>query len=177
MRFEDQKRAEGGAACGGNLAGAVKRIGGFAVFLLVALAAGAAPASQVRKGRSGDNKILEELIIANERAVWESVRTQNPAQFRRLVADDARMIFPSGVLTKSDFLRLMPQRRIATYALENFQFFEPRPGTTILIYRATRSGSFRGTPFPPESVREASVWVLRAGRWVAVLNQETPINP
>lgn len=177
MRFGRWRRAKPGVANRIPMARIFKWAGGSALGLLLAIPAGAAPAPQSGNGLQGAGKVLEGRIIANERAVWESVRTGNAALFRRLVADDARMIFTSGVMTKSDFLRLMPQRHISSYTLEDFQFLEPRPGIAILIYRATRSGSFKGAPFPPESVREASVWVLRGGRWLAVLNQETPIHP
>jgi Domain of unknown function (DUF4440) len=120
---------------------------------------------------------LDERVIANERAVWESVKQKDAAQFSGLVADDARMIFDTGILTKSDFLKSLPGRTILDYKLESFTVLKPNSQTVILIYKATRSGLNKGKPFPPSSVHEASVWVLRKGQWIAVLNQETPIAP
>ncbi|HEV2386464.1 MAG TPA: nuclear transport factor 2 family protein [Candidatus Acidoferrales bacterium] len=152
-----------------------------AITLGLATAGGAAG----RKGRAsgperaaapqaGEGKVAR-AVIGNEKAVWESVRAKNVALFNRLVADDARIIFDTGILSKADFLRSLPERTITAYSLADFEALRPNADTVILIYRATRSGTFRGKPFPPESVHEATVWVLRGGRWVAVLNQETPI--
>ena len=119
---------------------------------------------------------LDERVIANERAVWESVKQKDAARFSGLVADDARMIFDTGILTKADFLKSLPDRTILDYKLESFTVLKPNSQTVILIYEATRSGLNKGKPFPPTSVHEASVWVLRKGQWIAVLNQETPIT-
>ena len=119
---------------------------------------------------------LDQRMIANERAVWESVKQKDAARFQELVADDARIIFDTGILTKSDFLASLPERTIQEYTLDSFTVLKPNNQTAILIYRATRSGIYKGKAFPPAAVHEASVWVLRNGHWVAVMNQETPIS-
>jgi len=120
---------------------------------------------------------IDRQVIANEHAVWEAVKQQDAAKFKELVADDARIVFDTGILTKSDFLASLPDRTITDYKLESFTVLKPNSQTVILIYKATRSGLYKGKPFPPSPVHEGSVWVLRKGKWVAVLNQETPILP
>jgi hypothetical protein len=124
---------------------------------------------------TGSPSSLDQRVIANERAVWEAVKQKDAARFSELVADDARIVFDTGILTKSDFLRSLPDRTILDYQLESFTVLKPNDQTVILIYKATRSGLNKGQPFPPTAVHEGSVWVLRKGKWVAVLNQETPI--
>jgi len=133
------------------------------------------PARAVSEATAGSPSSLDQRVIANERAVWEAVKQKDAARFSELVADDARIVFDTGILTKSDFLRSLPDRTILDYQLESFTVLKPNDQTVILIYKATRSGLNKGQPFPPTVVYEGSVWVLRKGKWVAVLNQETPI--
>jgi hypothetical protein len=135
------------------------------------------PAGAVSQATAGSPSSLDQRVIANERAVWEAVKQKDAARFSELVADDARIVFDTGILTKSDFLRSLPDRTILDYQLESFTVLKPNDQTVILIYKATRSGLNKGKPFPPAAVHEGSVWVLRKGKWVAVLNQETPIAP
>ena len=148
---------------------------GFLVVLLVYLSA-LYPAVALPQVSADSGSSVDERVITNERAVWESVKQKDAARFGELVADDARIIFDTGILTKSEFLKSLPDRTILDYKLESFSVLKPNSQTVILIYTATRSGLNKGKPFPPTSVHEATVWVLRKGRWVAVLNQETPIG-
>ena len=139
------------------------------------------PRRRLQRLRAPESRRLaaapDQQVIANEHAVWEAVKQQDAAKFSELVADDARIVFDTGILTKSDFLASLPDRTITDYKLESFTVLKPNSQTVILIYKATRSGLYKGKPFPPSSVHEGSVWVLRKGKWLAVLNQETPILP
>ena len=119
---------------------------------------------------------VDQIMIENEKAVWAAAKAKDVTRFNRLVAEDARMVFESGVLTRADYLNGLPDRTIAEFHLTDFIALRPNPETVILIYKASRSGAYKGKPFPPATVREGSVWVNRAGKWVAVLNQETPIG-
>ena len=123
----------------------------------------------------GGKTTAEQLIIENEKAVWEASKAKDVARFNRLVAEDARMVFESGILTRADYLRGLPDRTITDFHLTDFVVLRPNVQTAIVIYKASRSGIYKGKSFPPATVREASVWVNRGGKWLAVLNQETPI--
>jgi hypothetical protein len=85
------------------------------------------------------------------------------------------MIFASGVMTKQEYMQTAAKRTITEYSIEKFQAFLPNGETVITLYEATVAGTSNGKAFPPSRLRESSVWVLRAGKWVAVWNQETPI--
>lgn len=119
---------------------------------------------------------LASQIQGYERAVWEAALRKDMHRFDSLVADDARMIFTSGVMTKGEYMSSIGKRNIASYSLEDFQVLQPSAVTVLTIYKATLSGTFDGKAIPPTTVREASVWVKRSGKWVAVLNQETAIR-
>lgn len=119
---------------------------------------------------------LAAQIRGKENAVWEAAKQRDMHRFADLVADDARMVFVSGVMTKQEYMQEASTRTITDYSLEDFQFFMPAKGIVITFYRATVSGTSNGKTFPPSTVRESSLWVRRDGKWVAVWNQETPIR-
>ena len=118
---------------------------------------------------------VDSEIVANEKAVWEAAKGKDMERFASLVGDDARMIFASGVVTRSEYMHSIADRNISSYSLRNFQVLAPAKDTRIVIYEATISGIFYGKPVSSFSVREASVGVKRMGKWIAVLNQETPL--
>jgi len=124
----------------------------------------------------GISPALAAQILANETAVWDAAKTGDMKRFAALVADDARMIFASGVMTKQDYIQTMAKRTITEYSIEHFQAFLPIEGTVITLYEATVAGTSNGKAFPTSRLRESSIWVQRAGKWVAVWNQETPIH-
>ena len=115
-------------------------------------------------------------IMANEKAVWEAAKVRDMRRFDALVADDARMVFTSGVMTKQEYADAVAKRTISDYSLKNFQAFMPAQDAVITLYEATATGTFEGKAFPPATMRESSLWIQRGGKWVAVWNQETPIH-
>jgi hypothetical protein len=123
---------------------------------------------------TGINDTLRREIIANEAAVWEAAKTKDMGKFAQLVAEDAHMIFSSGVMSRSEYIDSASERVISEYALSDFDVYMAAPNAVITIYKATVSGVFGGVRVDRVTVREASVWILRSHRWMAVLNQETP---
>jgi len=119
---------------------------------------------------------LASEILTNEKAVWEAAKLRDMVRFAELVADDARMIFTSGVMTRQDYMQALAKRTITEYSIKDFQTFVPAEGTVITLYEATTSGMSNGRAFSSSTMRESSVWVQRSGKWVAVWNQETPIH-
>ena len=119
---------------------------------------------------------LAAQILAREKAVWEAAKQRDMRRFDDLVADDARMVFVSGMMTKQEYMRAASARTITDYSLKDFQVFLPAKGIVITSYKATVSGTANGKAFTATAVRESSLWVHRDQKWVAVWNQETPIQ-
>jgi|SRR5690242_19841767 len=130
----------------------------------------------VKEQSQGAAPALASEILTNEKEVWEAAKLRDMARFAELVADDARMIFTSGVMTRQDYMQSLAKRTITEYSIRNFQTFVPAEGTVITLYEATISGTSNGKAFPSSTMRESSIWVQRSGKWVAVWNQETPIQ-
>lgn len=124
-----------------------------------------------------DAEATIKTVIRLEEQVWKAAQQRDFEGFSRLVPADAVMIFQSGIVSQPDYVATMPERTISHYEIRNLRGFMPAPGTVILVYEATRAGSFREKSFPLGAVIESTTWVMRKGRWVAVLNQETPVAP
>lgn len=75
---------------------------------------------------------LAAQIRAKENAVWEAAKLRDMHRFADLVADDARMVFVSGVMTKQEYMREASERTITDYSLEDFQLFMPAKGPKAL---------------------------------------------
>jgi hypothetical protein len=117
-----------------------------------------------------------ETVIRLEKRVWEVAQQRNAAEFQKLVPADAVMIFQSGIVLQPEYLVTMNARTISRYELRDIRAFMPNATTVILYYEALRLGEQNGAAFPSGPVVESTTWIRRGKRWVAILNQETPIN-
>jgi hypothetical protein len=111
-----------------------------------------------------------------EKEVWKAARERDARAFSRLVPTDALMIFRSGILTQPEYLATMRGRTLEENRIEELRGFMPNSNTVILTYKTVRAGSYEGKPFPSAPVVESTTWIKRGKRWVAILNQETPLN-
>jgi hypothetical protein len=118
--------------------------------------------------------IIKE-VIKLEKQVWKFAQERNVKAFQDLVPADAIMIFQSGVLRQPEYVRTMNSRTIAHYKFGPIRGSMPTTSTVILYYDAIRIGEEGGVKFPRGRILESTTWVKRKERWVAVLNQETPI--
>jgi hypothetical protein len=117
-----------------------------------------------------------ETVILLEKRVWEVAQQRNAAEFKKLVPADAVMIFQSGIVLQPEYLATMNVRTISRYEIRDMRAFMPNATTVILYYEALRLGEQNGAAFPSGPVVESTTWIRRGKRWVAILNQETPIS-
>lgn len=115
-------------------------------------------------------------VIGLEKQVWKLAQERDAKIFQELVPADAIMIFRSGIMPQPLYLKTMKERTIARYKLGRIRGFMPNDSTVILLYEAIRIGKEGEKKFPEGRVIESTTWVKRSGRWVAVLNQETPLS-
>lgn len=115
-------------------------------------------------------------VIQLEKLVWKVAQERDAQAFAQLVPADAIMIFQSGVMTQPQYISTMSTRTISRYKLTNIRGFMPTSSTVILLYEAVRIGRERKKNFPKGTVIESTTWVKRRRKWVAILNQETPLR-
>ena len=127
------------------------------------------------RGTHSKAAIIQEILRLEER-VWEVAQKRDATGFKKLVPSDAVMIFQSGIVLQPEYLATMNERTISRYEIRKMRAFMPNATTVILYYEALRLGEQDGKAFPSSPVIESTTWIKRAGKWVAVLNQETPIG-
>jgi hypothetical protein len=147
-----------------------------AVLISCAVLLATCAAQQTHAPKDGARAALASAIIADENAVWEAAKQDDMKRFSELVAEDARMIFSSGVVTRAEYIQAIGRRNITDYKLADFELFMRAANVVIITYKATIEGVFNSKRVEPFTVREASVWINRGGKWLAVLNQETQIH-
>ncbi len=115
------------------------------------------------------------MVIRLEKRVWAAAQERKAREFAELVPSDAIMIFQSGIVLQPEYLATMNERTISRYEIRRISGFMPNASTVILYYKALRHGEEGGKAFPTGAVIDSTTWIRRSGRWVAILNQETPI--
>jgi hypothetical protein len=131
--------------------------------------------SKLREGKLRSRRKTIKAVIRLEQRVWKVAAERNAKAFSELVPSDAIMIFQSGIMFQPEYLATMHERTISKYELGPISGFMPNATTVIVYYKALRLGDEAGKAFPVGKVVESTTWVKRGRRWVAVLNQETPI--
>ncbi|MFZ0635447.1 MAG: DUF4440 domain-containing protein [Candidatus Acidiferrales bacterium] len=135
---------------------------------------------KLRTARKPRRQISEKTVIRQviqyEKRVWRAAQERNVEEFKKLVPSDGVMIFQSGIIRQPEYVATMAGRTISKCELRDIQGFMPNSKTVILTYRTVRLGDFKGEQFPSNPVIECTTWIKRGKRWVAVLNQETPIH-
>jgi len=129
-----------------------------------------------RKRPSTPEPAIIRKIIRLEERVWKVAQERDAVGFAQLVPADAVMIFQSGIVTQPEYLATMRERTISRYELRNIRGFMPNAATVVLCYEALRLGEESGEAFPTNPVIESTTWIKRGKRWVAILNQETPVR-
>ena len=134
------------------------------------------PTTRKRLHGARSNAAIIKKIIRLEERVWKVAQQRDAIGFTKLVPSDAVMIFQSGIVLQPEYLATMNERTISRYEIRGMRAFMPNATTVILYYEALRLGEQDGKAFPSSPVIESTTWIKRAGKWVAVLNQETPMS-
>jgi hypothetical protein len=134
---------------------------------------------KLKKARKSKKRATEKEVIRHviklEEQVWKAAQARDAKQFAELVPPDAIMIFRSGMVRQPEYLAGMAGRTVGHSEIHGMQGFMPNAKTVILIYTTERLGSENGRKFPQATVIESTTWIKRGKRWVAILNQETPV--
>jgi len=133
-------------------------------------------AKKPQKQKTSVARGIINTVIRLEKRVWKTAQRREANAFAELVPSDAIMIFQSGIVPQPEYLATMQERTISRYELRNIRGFMPNARTVILYYEAVRLGEEAGNAFPEGTVIESTTWIKRGRRWVAILNQETPIQ-
>ena len=120
---------------------------------------------------------LEQTLLSLEHRGWEAVVRQDWDALKGLMADDFRAVScHGGRRSRAEFLAALAHLRLRSYDLDEVSVIRLSEEAAVLTYRATADLS-AGTRSWRETMWVSQTWVLRDGRWVNVLYQETPLRP
>jgi hypothetical protein len=115
---------------------------------------------------------IKSAVLENERKIWEGFKAKNANAVGALLADDIQVVTSDGRFNKAAFLRIVPQLpNITSYTISNATVISPGKDVAILTYDSQYVT--KDPQLMRHSAFQTTVWVSRAGNWVAVFNQET----
>lgn len=134
-----------------------------------------------------DPKAVQEELVKMEKEWAAAAESHNVEAVRRIVADDAVIVYPDGVAaTKADEVRLIESGAITA---DSWELLEPKatlinPETAYLTGRSVmKNGKYKDANMKTAidisgEYRFLNVYTKRDGRWQVVASQATKIaNP
>jgi ketosteroid isomerase-like protein len=137
-----------------------------------------AMAAQLCAGQSDakiDKKKAEADLIANENKFWDALQKKDASVFQSLLAEDARHVSPNGLLGKAQAIQNMDTCTMNSYSVSGFQVLWAGEETAIVNYSA-KVDAVCGSDAVTSPLSVTTVWVRRAGSWVAFFHQESPMK-
>lgn len=118
---------------------------------------------------------MDDLIEIEEQG-WRALSSPGSAAaeyYGSLLADDAAMLFPGGVLLegKAKILESFGPQPWQSFQLEEPRVLSASETVGVIIYKVTaeREGS------NPYSALVSSTYAVSGGKWKSVLHQQTPV--
>ena len=119
---------------------------------------------------------FEQTLLSLEHRGWEAVVRQDWGALKGLMADDFRAVScRGGRSSRAEFLAALAHLRLRSYELDQVSVLRLSEEAAVLTYRATADLA-AGARSWRETMWVSQTWVLRGGRWVNVLYQETPLR-
>jgi uncharacterized protein (TIGR02246 family) len=142
--------------------------------LLVAGLAALAAASTSAADASTDEAAVRDL----EARSWVAWQNHDAAFFEQFLSDDHVEIHGDGVVGKAAVVEGVrsPFCKVQSYTLGALAVTAVSPDAMLVTYRAEQDTTC-GKARVPSPVWASSVYARRAGRWVNVLYQHTPVTP
>jgi hypothetical protein len=107
--------------------------------------------------------------VANEKAIWETLRTKNYDGFAAFLAADSIEVEPNGVFDKAGSVKLVSQFDFSKAQLSEFKSVTFDMDAALVTYLVKLPG-----PEPAE--RHSTIWAKRDGKWLAVFHHGTPVR-
>jgi ketosteroid isomerase-like protein len=115
---------------------------------------------------------LRDVIVAQERAELDSLKTGDMTAFANFLADDAVLVDARGPAGKAEVLKHTADFRLHGYTMSDIRFVPLSPDSGLIVYSIAESGTSHGKEFTAK-VHVSALWAKRGGKWVCVFGQET----
>ncbi len=135
-----------------------------------------------------------EMLIANEKQVWDAINRNDMTTFGSFLADDQVYINDAGVHSRAETLSMLSGVPASAFALDDFKVVMIDKDAAIVTYRVTSKGmTGQGAKASESNInvdvgksvqggamagaqpteRDSTVWVKRNGKWLAIFHQDT----
>jgi hypothetical protein len=116
-------------------------------------------------------------FLALERAVWQALQDGDAGADARLLSDDFRGVYRSGLAGKSDHVQqLQHGPSVAWYELSRPELLVLAEGVVALSYFARFARPGAGSGSGQESMVITSIWRREQGAWKNVFSQDTDLR-
>jgi hypothetical protein len=151
-----------------------------ALMLAAACAAPETPAPSANANVSSSPAVVamtEAGAIANEKAIWDAIKTKDYPGFGNMLAEDQLEVTGEAVNAKSESVAMVKDFEPTEVNYSDWKFMSIDKDVYLVTYTVDMKGKYKGKEFPAQSGRASSAWVNRAGKWLAIYHQESPVKP
>ncbi len=120
--------------------------------------------------------MTEEMAIAKEKAIWDTIKSKDYAAFDAMLAADQLEVSPDGVHGKAESVGMVKDFEPNEVTFADWKYMPIDKDLVLVTYSVTVKGKFQGKDIPTETARASSAWVPRDGKWLAVYHQESPVK-
>jgi ketosteroid isomerase-like protein len=115
---------------------------------------------------------LRDVIVAQERAELDSLKTGDMTAFTNFLADDAVLVDARGSAGKAEVVEHTSHLRLHEYTMSDIHFVPLSGDSGLIVYNLVESGNSHGKEFTAK-VHVSALWAKRGGKWVCVFGQES----
>ena len=119
-------------------------------------------ASPAKPGEPGPD------VTANEKLVWEALKTKNMDAFASYVTNDFMHVETDGVYDKAGSVEELRLFDFSRSALSDWKSIKFDDDASLVIYTVKTPG------MKPDTEYHSTIWVNRGGKWQALFHQGTP---
>jgi hypothetical protein len=117
---------------------------------------------------------FEKMLIANERALHETVAKADKASFLSLVLPEGVWTTRQGFVPMKLLVDGLDSFKLTKWDIVNPHVTRLDEDSAVVLYVWTGTGTFQNQPLAPTTLA-STVWARRNGKWLAVHHQQTDL--
>ena len=107
--------------------------------------------------------------VANEKLVWDALKSKNYDAFAAYLAPNAMEIEAAGVFDKSGSVKGVSMFDTSKAELSDWKTVKFDNEASLVTYTVKIPG------MNPDQARHSTIWASRDGKWLALFHQGTPV--
>ncbi len=107
--------------------------------------------------------------IADEKLIWEALKSNNSEAFATFLASDSVEVEPGGVYDKAGSVKSVSQTDFSKATISDFKSQNIDEDAALVTYMVKIPG------IAPEGEHHTTIWINRGGKWLALFHQGTPV--